>query len=211
MLCLIISTITFAQPTNNDICNAIPIFVNPIGSSPNCFGQFPYDNAGANDEVGEMPASCYGIPGAQTVWFSFVAPFNGYVTVSTNFFGGTNIDTQIAIWEGTINCPTPNFNSFTEIACSEDVNTVSGNFLSEIPATAVIPGVTYYVQAAGWNGRTGTFCLDIAAASPCNNNFACEMGETVCSCSDCFCAAQIVGIEWPALSPTDTALYCPEE
>ena len=152
----------FAQPSNDDLCNAIPLI---LGAS--CSGTPNGDNSMATIETGEPIASCY-LGGVNSVWFSFVAPPSGAVTVSTDFGIGTNNDTEIALYDlpgGNCNMPS----SLVELGCSQDISFT--NFLSFIPTTAVTPGQTYYVSVSGWNGTQGTFCIEINdAVAPINDS-----------------------------------------
>jgi len=197
---LMANSYVFAQPANDNTCNAIPLTVGALGSSPNCGGAFPYDNTGAGPQAGEFAGSC---------WFSFVAPTGGFVSVSTDYPGGSNNDTHITLWEGTP-CPGDDLSTLAEIGCGEDID--GTNYLSTIGATAVTPGDTYYIQLSGWNGTQGTFCLEVFEVIPCNNDGTCDASENICICADCgsLCAnaaAVFVDLNPLAASPSPV-VYC---
>ena len=210
LLFFLTSTFLYAQPANDNACNAISITVGALGTSPNCGGLFPYDNIGATPQAGEFAGSCWGNPGsAPTVWFSFVAPAGGFVAVSTNYPGGSNDDTQLTLWEGTP-CPGDDLAALTEIGCSEDID--ASNFLSAIPATAVTSGDTYYVQLNGWNGTQGDFCLEVFEVEPCNTDLTCDALENICICSDCASSCDSTNIVFADYNPiaisNDPVVYC---
>ncbi|MEM7101948.1 MAG: T9SS type A sorting domain-containing protein [Bacteroidota bacterium] len=159
---------TFAQPPNDNFCNATVLTVN-AGFCGN--GLINGDNTAGSVEAGNMePGISCGFDGGvatNTVWFSFV-PTSSEVSVSTNFAGtGTNDDTQIVVYEnnGTVaTCPSPNLSNLIEIACNDDISTT--NFLSELSCVFVTPGLTYFIQVDGWNGTQGSFCIEVSDAIP---------------------------------------------
>jgi len=150
------SAITLTCPPSNDDCvNAIAI---PVGEMI-CDGTTTNgDNTSATagtDPVG----SCFN-GGSNGVWFSFVAPASGDVSVSTDFSGGTNDDTEIAVYD---DCAGTN-----ELGCSQDEGVVVsgfGSYLSIIPSiSGLTPGDTYFILVSGYSGTEGTFCLAIDEA-----------------------------------------------
>lgn len=103
------------------------------------------------------PESAYG-----SVWYSFVAPANGSVTIRLcNTTPQPFVDSIMALYAGSCG-------SLTEIACDEDSCT-NGDYpyLSRITATGLTPGQTYRVavmNSGGWNGSiAGPFTLNITS------------------------------------------------
>lgn len=149
---------TLALPPSNDDCaNAISLTVD----AGFCDGVANNgDNSGATDSA-ENDASCFNNGADNDVWFSFTVPAGvATVDVSTDFTGGTLVDTEIALYSGACG-------SLVELACSQDegVTVLSNGFSwnSLITDAAVNEGETYYVQVAGYGtGDQGTFCLDIS-------------------------------------------------
>ncbi len=142
-------------PVNDNLCDAIALDMN-TESAGNAF----YD-VNATSQAGEVIGSCFngGINGS--VWFTFVAPASGQVTVSTDVAGGTHEDTEVAIYAAPTDCA----NAATlgaEIGCSQDIG--FPNFLSTISATGLTPGATYYIQVDRWGtsdpGYFGVSILD---------------------------------------------------
>jgi hypothetical protein len=90
------------------------------------------------------------------VWFSFVAPLTGGVTISTSSIAGSTLDdSQIAIWSA---CGS----GF--IACDEDAGT--GNHASlTLNCDDLIAGNTYYIQVDGFAGEQGTCQLSVTASA----------------------------------------------
>jgi hypothetical protein len=142
-------------PTNDYPCNAQPL---TLGTSYNGYNSCsdgtnePYPPTGA----GAAP-SCWANPGGaadlNTVWYTFVAPASGQVRIRTTLGSLTN--TQIALYQGSF-CFS--LTPFGGTSCNDDylqcgVSTTA----SELIATGLTPGVTYYVVVDGRNGLTGTF------------------------------------------------------
>ena len=91
---------------------------------------------------------------------------------------GTNQDTEIALYAlpgGNCN----NLASLLLLACHQDISTTSPiNYLSEIQASSLIPGQTYYVQASGWGNVQGTFCIEVKEP-PANDDLCDAISLTV--------------------------------
>lgn len=168
MVCALVSTSLYtgkiyAQPANDSICNAMFIAL-----SDTCINMGPPNgnNNGATQEMGEPIANCFA-GGTNSVWFKFVAPSTGFVSLSTDYIvtgAGQNVDTEIALFSLTAGDCT-DFSDLQEIACNQDA---SGNlqYNSTIPFAPVPAGDTMYVSVSGWNGTQGTFCLDVSAFDP---------------------------------------------
>jgi hypothetical protein len=140
-------------PENDDLANAIMLTVNAT-----CSGDM-YTNLGATTQTDEPIGSCY-IENTieHTLWFAFVAPSSGDVNISTDIAPGAIGDTQLAVFEA----PTdPNDLSTlgTEMGCGEDMS--STNYLTSLDLV-LTPGQTYYIQVDGFDGATGSFCIEVA-------------------------------------------------
>jgi len=177
----------FGSSPANDVCaDAIPISIGAV-----CDGTFTNgDNTCAFDE-GIIEGSCFA-GGANDVWFSFVAPPEGVIDISTDFLGGTNTDTEIAIYSGVCG-------SLVQVGCDQDGGDVV-NFNSIINGIAVVPGDTYLIQVSGWNGAEGSFCLEINIGAcfgflPVNDECAGAINIDAYINSDGFC-----------FTPVDTAV-----
>lgn len=96
VLLLLLSSIYLeAQPVNDDACNAIMLSLNA-----DCSATLPYTNITATTQAGELIGSCYGDNSIeQTVWFSFVAPASGAVSISTDFAGSGMQDSQLTLFQ----------------------------------------------------------------------------------------------------------------
>lgn len=124
-----------AQPANNACGNAIPVVA----------GTYSGTTAGAtNDGAGTCGASS----GAPDVWYSYVAPFDGQLQVST--CGGASYDTVLGIWNG---CPG---GGGAEISCNDDACGVQSTVQSSITA-----GVEYLIRVSGYSGVSGPFAITI--------------------------------------------------
>ncbi|MBC8099807.1 MAG: S8 family serine peptidase [Armatimonadetes bacterium] len=84
--------------------------------------------------------------GAESIWYEFIPTSNGEVSVDTigSTADGTNPDTLLGIYTGTPG-------AFTEVACSDDLEDGSGDYVSQITDAPVTAGVTYYIIAANWS------------------------------------------------------------
>lgn len=157
-------------PSNDDIANATAITIGEMicdGSTNNG------TNVAATDS-GEGAGSCFVGGAGSDVWYTFTISTDSDVTISTDYLGGTLVDTQIAVYSGTPG-------ALVEEACSQDegVVTLSNGFSwnSIIPDLTLITG-TYYVQVSGYNGAEGTFCLSVDAVSLSTEDFDKEAAFT---------------------------------
>jgi len=109
------------------------------------------DNGNGTINIGNP--TCDGFGTIQDVWFSFVAPVSGTVTVDT-ILDGTATDANFVVYSGTCGTLTEVATSCQDVATS--ANTIDLTGLSG----------TYYVQA--WNGgaaEEGTFSLRLSDTS----------------------------------------------
>lgn len=136
--------------TANDPCSAISLNNNSI-----VFGR--YDLTGQSPS-GIPPPSCgdYNDP---DLWFSFVAPADGEVTIEVK--GLSNNDMAMAIYEG--GCSSP-----TELACRDDQN-CGENPDPGITIDNLTPGTIYYIRVWSENGTAGEFKIRIT--TPNESNF----------------------------------------
>lgn len=154
--CVSASCVPPPPPVNDECVNAVSLTVDSTfcdGTNTNA------TNAGATDSM-VTTAACFNY-GENDVWFSFTVP-SGVATVdiSTDFTGGTLMDSEIALYSG--NC-----GALNELDCDQDSGTtvLSNGFTwnSIISDTAVNVGETYYVRVSGYDAAsTGTFCLKVS-------------------------------------------------
>ncbi|MFM7814729.1 MAG: hypothetical protein ACKO66_09460, partial [Flavobacteriales bacterium] len=100
-----------------------------------------------------------------TVWFTFVAPASGAVTI-TSCTDSTTIDTQLALYSVS-NCA--DYASFVHLASNDDMMQpcgLAGPYSSFIAYDQLTPGATYYVQADGYNGELGIIGVQVNATIP---------------------------------------------
>jgi hypothetical protein len=96
-----------------------------------------YTADGPSDGVSEDP--CFAGAGAFADWYSFTAPANGTITVSSCLGGA---DTQVSIMEGVCG-------SLSCVSSADDVCLVSeigSAYAAEVSDVSVLGGVTYYIQ-----------------------------------------------------------------
>ncbi len=120
-----------------------------------------------NDAANGGTPSC-GFPGTPDVWYSFIVPASGAVSVATT--AGTITDGAMAVYHGPCN-------NLQFIDCSDDAG---ASFMPIIDRTDFIPGDTIHIRF--WNAgssSTGTFhiCL-VQAHSDCHAaSFICNQME----------------------------------
>ncbi len=146
-------------PPSNDLpCNAQLVTLGTTYTGYNSCSNglsepYPPDGAGA-------APSCWANSGAgelNTVWYTFVAPASGQVRIRTTL--GTLTNTQIAIYQGAFCFSLVPFGA---VSCNDDYTQCGvSTFASELIATGLTPGVTYYVVVDGRNALTGTFGITI--------------------------------------------------
>ena len=130
-----------AVPVNDNLCNATPLAMNTESAGNAYYDVF------ATGQASEVVGSCFNAGVNGSVWFSFVAPASGEVTVSTDIAGGTHSDTEIAVYAAPSDCS----NAATlgaEQGCTQDDN--DDNFLSTVELTGLTAGATYYIQVDRW-------------------------------------------------------------
>ena len=138
-------------PPVNDVCsNAISLTVNAPSTSAT--------NVNTCSE-GTNP-SCGGTA-IQDVWYKFV--YNGgTLSISTTL--GTNNDTRIAVWSA---C------GGAQIACDDDSGPGLASLIT-LTCPTLTPGLTYYIQAGGFNSIEGTFGIQVTMVdiAGCTNPLA---------------------------------------
>lgn len=107
-------------------------------------GQLKVSTINATREPGEPNHA--NKPGGSSVWFSYVAPANGLVTLSTI---GADFDTLLAIYTGT------SFNNLVDTRNDEDS---AGGFTSQVQFR-VNAGQEYLIAIDGFNRQQGTVIL----------------------------------------------------
>lgn len=158
-------------PANDLPCNAQALALNVNLSGDNTC-------SGSGSEPGA--ATCWTSGTIHSVWYAVVCPASGQLRIRTA--NGTLTNTQLALYSGTCSV-------LTEVACNDDgpVCGSSSYTNSEISATGLTVGATYYVRVDGTNNLTGTF--DIMAVNGAVG-FPAAMGQD-CVAPNPVCAASI--------------------
>ncbi len=129
-------------------CTARPVTVGDQGA-------LSFSTAAAGVDAGEVFAPATGCDVQNgwctstlqgTVWFSFVAPASGHISVEAPGW-----DNQLAIYSAT-NCA--NYSTFALINANDDGGAGFDAFLSDVKC--LIPGTTYYIQLDGYSGVGAT-------------------------------------------------------
>ena len=164
------SSITFAQPGNNECSAAIALTSNT--SCINTAGT----NVNATWNPSTFPGTTIGCGASDKydVWYTFVAQSSTQtITVSS---GPSQIRLQLL--SGTCG-------SFTSIACDN----------SSITATGLTVGNTYYIRVYTQNANTGTFNICVTHTPPANDN--CAGATSLTSNSSCVNTANSLNLATP--------------
>jgi hypothetical protein len=160
-----------AGPINDLPCSAtvLPLNVNLSGDN----------NCSSNASEPAAPV-CWTNGTINTVWYSVVCPASGQLRIRTTL--GTLSNTQIALYSGTCG-------SLTYVACNDNAPScgTSSYNNSEILATGLTAGSTYFIVVDGVGNLSGTF--DIMAVDG-SIGFAAAAGQD-CSSPNPVCASTI--------------------
>ena len=118
------------------------------------------ENSGASKESREPNHA--GNPGGKSVWWSFTAPTNGWVDVST---AGSNFDTTLGVYFG------PSLWILAEVDSDDD----SGPEFTSAVEFFALAGQTYHIAVDGYDGAGGTIELSLdfqVLDLPGNDGFA---------------------------------------
>ena len=156
--------------TNDDCATAIPLATT---GATYC----GTNSCGTLGGAGDFTMSCTfaGDATQGAVWFSFVAPASGSVTITTDY-AGTDFDTQLNLLGDlagvSSSCPAVMY----EYGCSEDDGVINP-LASTIVIGALVPGQTYWIQLDGYAGDVGNYCISVTT-NPCLANVG-TFGATV--------------------------------
>ncbi|RYE19017.1 MAG: PKD domain-containing protein, partial [Sphingobacteriales bacterium] len=160
------------SPPNDNCANAIALVAGTNTCVPST-----YSNVGAISQPSDPAPSCWSATNTNHgVWFTFQAG-STQAFISTNFFGSATLtNTQIAVYSGA--CGT-----LTEVSCNEDIG--AGSLQSEVLASGLIPGTTYYIFVDGDSTQQGTFGICVQNVLLTNDNCATaiQVPVTTGSCS----------------------------
>ncbi len=162
-------TFSYAQPANDECAAAIPITV----GTDVCQTPVPGTTSGATSS-GNLYSCGALFGGDREVWFSFVAPANGIVTVQTGDSETGSFDT---VMEVVTAC------NGSTVACNDDAN---GTLYSSVTLTNLIPGNTYYVAVWGYDNAAGSFEMCAWSPTPppnddCENATPLPVGTASCT------------------------------
>ncbi|MHB8519669.1 MAG: hypothetical protein ACYDH9_02815 [Limisphaerales bacterium] len=137
--------------TNNDFTNRYAL----TGTHFTVLGS----NISANKEPGEPDHA--GNPGGKSVWWTWTAPANGTVTISTR---ESNFDTLLAVY-------TNSTLASLGAVMSNDDETDSSLQTSRV-TFKVLAGITCQIAVDGKDGAAGSIALSLTLSVPPNDDFA---------------------------------------
>ncbi len=170
-----IDIISYGSGQINDLpCNATPLTLGSILTG---------DNACSSGASEPTTPACWITPGTiNTVWYSIVAPASGELKIRTELLTLSN--TQIALYSG--DC-----SSLVEVGCNDDQPICGGTtyLMSELTASGLTSGDTYYVCVDGYSDLTGTFtisAIDGSTLFPPSFGQDCGVSQAIPVCSQQF-------------------------
>jgi hypothetical protein len=156
-----------AQPAN-DLCSGAQN-LGTLAQPGNCGSgiQNGTSNVINTTNVGATPenpyvtlAGCGMASPANSVWYRFTAPTNGFGVNIAVTNGGTAMSTpNIALWQGS-NC-----SNLTGVGCIVG----SGGSATLNIGAGIVPGQTYYIQVSGGTGQSGPFTLTTNSFQDCSD------------------------------------------
>jgi hypothetical protein len=180
--------------TNDDVCSAIPLSFGANG---------PFVTTGATAEAGEpVPPqgsnttnNCESQDGwcggdlvvDNSVWFTFVAPASGNVTINTD----GSYDTQLAVYSAASCTAITSGGAVLEGANDDNPNFVTTEFSSEVTVTCLTAGQVYYVQVDGYQGAAADLFIQLT-----DNQYVAD--ATISPSSPTSCNGNPVTISGPA-------------
>lgn len=120
----------------------------------------------ATKEKGEPTVA--GVGGGKTLWWTWKAPSNGTVTLTT---AGSSFDTVMGVYTGT------SISSLRLVAANDDENEPLGVYTSQVTFTAVA-GKSYQIVVDGYKGRTGSVSLALTLTVPTTTTTATAARQT---------------------------------
>lgn len=155
---------TYAQPANDDPCNAIT-----LTPTPTCAYQI-FTNQNATASVGVQAPGCAGYSGGD-VWFKVQVPCNGAITLNTQ--QGVITDAGMALYSG--DC-----NNLTLIECDDDDS--PNGLMAMISASGLVPNSTIWVRIwENGNNNNGTFGICASLPPPPGPGGTCNAALPFCT------------------------------
>jgi|GEM_PF-1595906 len=148
---------------NDNVCDAIGLSLGANG---------PFSVLGATAETGEpVPGAGTGATSCESqdgwcggdlavqnsVWFTFVAPASGTVTVNTD----GSYDTQIAVYEAA-SCASVTSGGATLLGANDDNPDATTLFTSELIVCGLTAGETYFLQVDGFLADEGDLSITLS-------------------------------------------------
>jgi hypothetical protein len=133
------------RPPNDNFTNRIVLQGLPVTANGT--------NVNATREPGEPLHA--GEMGDASVWWSWTAPSNGAVRITTD---GSTFDTLLAVYTG------DSLSNLTEVASDDDEDPAAGILTSEV-AFNTAAGQTYQIAVDGYDGDWGQITLNLTSAT----------------------------------------------
>lgn len=142
---------------NDNLCDAIPLIVDEASDNDD------FSIIDATVQAEEPMGSCWNITNnLQTVWFRFVAPEGGQVTI--DFISGTLDTFKMAVYEAPSNCNDLSTLG-TQLLCDAENEGVEYRPAALNGLDGLTPGATYFIQVAANGSASGTFGMEVNSSS----------------------------------------------
>ena len=170
---------TECGPVNNDCEDASPVAGNT---------SFPFSTINATTDGPPHPV-CQKDGDEQVnqdIWYSYTAPCDGFLTVST--CGTADFDTKLAIYRSGTACP---LSDDDLLACEDDAPGCPG-FTSEL-TVQVAGGATYLVRIGGFLNETGSGTISFSCEPHCGSpaTGSCFTAHPLPGCDDAGCCQTV--------------------
>jgi hypothetical protein len=143
-----------APPPPNDDCGS-PMPVVLTGAPVGTFNPPLLLTIGADEIFAEPDEPCVNMGVSNTVFYSFIPPCNGLMSINTN---GSNYDTVLSVWHSDCGYyAPPAYANPPFVACDDDSGTGLASQLVDIPVNA---GLYYIIKVADYNTAPGGGWLD---------------------------------------------------
>lgn len=166
-------TLQIAMPPNDDIKNALTLSLGNNGEYSNFCGS-------AESNEPQPPLTSCNSDGSwcpddtveHSIWFTFIAPSNGKVTIETS-----KLDSKIAVYEAASYSDIISGNSSLYSITGANDNSEEGEVYAKIDNLAVASGKQYWLQVDGTTGVTGNIGISLLSNSlelfpnPSDGNF----------------------------------------
>ncbi|MGV3459402.1 MAG: fibronectin type III domain-containing protein [Flavobacterium sp.] len=195
------STFAYTAPANDNVAGAITLNVNASPCTNLCGTYYTTGSATASPQA----SSCTAAPD-DDVWFKFVAPESGQVTISVK--GATGFDAVVSLHDDT-------YAAVTGFACVDGTTGAASNTnygqTETLDPTGLTAGATYYIRVSHKGTGSGTrsgfsICVNNSVIPPPSNDNPCgAVALTLSTACTAYVDNSAVNSTTSVLSATNTS------